>query len=407
MTSSSALLGVGVLALLGATNARRAAASASWLGIVRWPAALAAIELAPLLIVLSLGAAILLAALDGLEGAAGWGGLGALLVADAMTVPSMLGARRLVLHVDGLARPFDPREAASRHPRSHAVLPFLMLRRAGVQRVHGVVYASHGGRDLKLDVYLPASPASAPRPAIVQVHGGAFCGGSRREGMPLLAHLAANGWVGFSIDYRLSPKATFPDHLVDVKRAIAWVREHAPAYGVDASFIAITGGSAGATLATLAALTAGDPTLQAGFDRADTSVAALVALYGAYDLLDEEGANPAFAMRALERLVFKARRAEAPALFRAASPLHRVHPDAPPAFVIHGDIDTIVPGAQARRFVRRLRAVSRNPVLHTEVAGGHHVFDAVPSWRTIAVVEAIERFLWAVRHDTLRAGAAA
>ena len=107
MTSSSALLGVGVLALLGATNARRAAASASWLGIVRWPAALAAIELAPLLIVLSLGAAILLAALDGLEGAAGWGGLGALLVADAMTVPSMLGARRLVLHVDHpLAGPY-------------------------------------------------------------------------------------------------------------------------------------------------------------------------------------------------------------------------------------------------------------------------------------------------------------
>jgi acetyl esterase/lipase len=391
-------------------HARRArtlaAGSASWLAIVRWPAALAAIELALLLIVLGLGAAAVLAVLGGVEGAAGWGGLAALLAADAITVPSMLGARRLVLHVDGLARPFDLRGAASRYPRSHAVLPFLVLRRAGVHRVRGVVYASHDGRDLKLDVYLPASMPSTPRPAIIQVHGGGFCTGSRREAMPLLTHLAVNGWVGFSIDYRLSPKATFPDHLVDVKRAIAWVREQAPAYGVDDSFIAITGGSAGATLATLAALTPGDRTLQPGFERAATSVAALVALvalYGAYDLLEEDGAKTTGLMRALERLVFKARRAEAPARFREASPLYRVQPAAPPAFVIHGDIDTIIPAEQARRFVRQLRGVSRNPVLHAQVPGGHHIFDAVPSWRTIAVVEAIERFLWAVRHDSLGA----
>ena len=103
--------------------------------------------------------------------------------------------------------------------------------------------------------------------------------------MPLLTHLAANGWVGFSIDYRLSPRATFPDHLVDVKRAIAWVREHADTYAVDPSFIAITGGSAGATLATLAALTPGDAALQPGFEHADTSVAVFVALYGLYGAL--------------------------------------------------------------------------------------------------------------------------
>ena len=32
------------------------------------------------------------------------------------------------------------------------------------------------------------------------------------------------GWVCVSINYRLSPRATFPDHLIDVKRALAWVQ---------------------------------------------------------------------------------------------------------------------------------------------------------------------------------------
>ena len=98
-----------------------------------------------------------------------------------------------------------------------------------------------------------------------------------------------HGWVGFNIDYRLSPAATFPDHLVDVKRAIAWVREHAAEYGADPDFVCLTGGSAGGHLCALAALTADDPAYQPGFEDADTSVAAAVPFYGVYDLTDSEG----------------------------------------------------------------------------------------------------------------------
>ena len=133
-------------------------------------------------------------------------------MADAITAAALLRSRRRLLDVDGLARPLDPAGAASRYPRSHALLPLLMLRRRGVKRIRGVVYASPAGRPLNLDVYLPASVATTRRPGIIQVHGGGFSSGSRREAMPLLTHLAANGWVGFSIDYRLSPRATFPDH---------------------------------------------------------------------------------------------------------------------------------------------------------------------------------------------------
>ena len=86
-----------------------------------------------------------------------------------------------------------------------------------------------------------------------------------------MPHLAAQGWVCVAINYRLAPRDPFPAHIVDVKRAIAWIREHIAEYGGDPSYLAITGGSAGGHLAALAALTPNDPAYQPGFEDADTS----------------------------------------------------------------------------------------------------------------------------------------
>ncbi len=291
-------------------------------------------------------------------------------------------------------------ERRSRFPRSHLIVPPLMLWPAGVRHRRGIEYARVDGRPLRLDVYEPGEPlAEEPRPAIVQVHGGGWIAGSRSEqGIPLLNHLARHGWVGFNIDYRLSPGATFPDHLVDVKRAIAWVREHAAEYGADPDLVCLTGGSAGGHLCALAALTDDDPSFQPGFEDADTSVAAAVPFYGLYDLTNAEGVYyPELLEWVLERHVFKARFEDDPQRFRDASPTHRVHPGAPPFLVLHGEHDTLVPVADARRFVAELRAVSDNPVHYAELAGAEHAFDIGPSVRTARVVEAIERFLATVR----------
>ena len=149
-----------------------------------------------------------------------------------------------------------------------------------------------GGRDLRLDVVSPADPPAPGerRPALVQVHGGGWViGFKERQGQLLMHEMAGHGWVCFNVDYRLSPKATFPDHLVDVKRAIAWVREHADEFGVDPDFVAITGGSAGGHLAALAALTADVDDYQPGFEDADVSVQAAVPFYGVYDFTNRNG----------------------------------------------------------------------------------------------------------------------
>jgi len=315
---------------------------------------------------------------------------------------SLTSARAVREVLAELEPPAD--EERSDFPLSHLLVPPLMLWPRGVAHVRGVEYARPDGRPLLLDVYLPAagrngSPSPARRPAIVQVHGGGWIVGTRSEqGIPLLNHLAVHGWVGFNIDYRLSPAATFPDHLVDVKRAIAWVREHAAEYGADPDFVCLTGGSAGGHLCALAALTAAETAYQPGFEDADTSVAAAVPFYGIYDLADTEGIYYSDLLEwVLERHVLKARLADDPELFRAASPTHQVHAGAPPFCVLHGARDTLVPVDDARRFVRELRAVSPEPVVYAELAGAEHAFDILPSLRTARVVETIERFLATVR----------
>ena len=100
----------------------------------------------------------------------------------------------------------------------------------------------------------------------------------------MMLELARRGWVCVTINYRLSPKATWPEHIVDCKMAVAWVREHIAEYGGDPGFVCVSGGSAGGHLSALLALTPGDPAFQPGFEETDTHVDACVPVYGVYDM---------------------------------------------------------------------------------------------------------------------------
>lgn len=311
-------------------------------------------------------------------------------------------AHRSVARIDAALEDAGGAPSTQRTPRSHLAVPPLAFVTRGVRRTRGVQFATaEDGKRLRLDVYRPADDDPTDEilhPAVIQVHGGGWLAGSRYEqGIPLLNHLASVGWVGFNIDYRLSPEATWPAQIVDVKRAIAWVRANAGELGIDPEMICITGGSAGGHLTALAALTPGAPEFQPGFEDADTSVAAAVPFYGVYDLTDANGHYyPELREWVLEKIVFKRPLAGNEGLYREASPHFRAHPDAPPFFVIHGDRDTLVPVGDARDFVARLREVSAERVLYAELADAEHAFDLWPSERTARISEAIGRFLTAV-----------
>ena len=248
--------------------------------------------------------------------------------------------------------------------------PFL-FRRRDVERVANISYGE-AGKWNELDVYRHRShPSGAP--TLVYLHGGAFRSGKKnREARPLIYRLASQGWVCISANYRLSPSARFPDHLIDVKKVIAWVREHGDEYGADPALVFVAGSSAGGHLASMAALTPNDPAFQPGFERVDTSITAAISLYGYYGSVAADARRP-------------------------SSPLEYVRPDAPPFFVTHGDQDTVVLVEDARRFVELLRSTSSQPVVYAELPGAQHTFDLFHSIRFETVVDGIEAFTAWVR----------
>lgn len=260
-----------------------------------------------------------------------------------------------------------------------------------------------GGRRYELDVYHHRD-APPDAPVLLQVHGGGWMIGEKeQQGIPLMMRMAARGWVCVAINYPLSPKAKWPDHLVAVKRAIAWIRQNIGEYGGDPSFLAITGQSAGGHLSAMAALSAEDKSLQVGFEDADTSVQACVPLYGVYDFTAEDGTRASkLRMQTLLKRYVMAADAQYPEDYRAASPIYRVRADAPPFFVLHGSNDSLVPVADARGFVAALRSVSSEPVAYAEIQGAQHAFDIFPSVRSGYTAHGIERFLdWAYARNRL------
>ena len=234
-----------------------------------------------------------------------------------------------------------------------------------------------------------------PAPVLVFVPGGAWVFGSRAlQGHVLMAHLAELGWVCLSVEYRTSPRYRWPRQISDVKAAIAWARANADRFGGDRTFVAVAGCSAGGHMATLAGLTPGEQQWQAALDpSADTSVDAVVSIYGRYDWEDRSTPERARFMDFLERVVVKHRQSRKPALFRDASPVARVHAAAPPFLVLHGARDGIIPVGEARRFVERLRDTSTSPVGYVELPGAGHGFDLTDGARTSAAVRAIGLFL--------------
>jgi acetyl esterase/lipase len=283
-------------------------------------------------------------------------------------------------------------------PRTHGFWRPFQMKRAGVRRIKDLPYGESlpgdkGGRNL-LDVVLPDAPGEG-RPILLQIHGGGWMIGDKREqGGPLMGYLASRGWVCFAINYRLSPKAAFPAHIVDVKRAIRWIREHAHEYGADPNFICVTGGSAGGHLTALTALSQNDPAFQPGFETADTRVSAAVPFYGVYDFLDRANIRGRQSMvDMLAKYVFQCRPEDKPELWDAACPITRVSADAPPFLVVQGTHDTLVFVEEAREFVRALREKSRAPVHYLEMRGAQHAFEIFHSARSQHAVRAAAAFL--------------
>lgn len=214
------------------------------------------------------------------------------------------------------------------------------LQAAAVRRVGEAAYGFHDRH--RLEIYRPRSEAES-LPIVIFFYGGRWRSGSRRQYRLLARMLAAPGRVVVVPDYRLYPEVRFPAFVQDAQAALAWVEVNAGRYGGDPRRIFLIGHSAGAHLASLAAL-GGAPASGPAAPQHHVMVAGVVGLAGPYDLLPIR--DP------LLQAIFGEAGSQP-----QAQPLGRVHAGAPPFLLLHGGRDRIVGPGQSKRMWRRLNEI--------------------------------------------------
>jgi len=157
--------------------------------------------------------------------AVSWGMLGYLYRRNAQSQPFFENPLR-----EALGEDYEAVAAEERRRRPGGVIRTSWSRRQYVRKADIVRYGPH--RANVADIWRRGDlPKDGKAPVILQVPGGAWAIGMRRpQAYPLMSHMAERGWVVVSIAYRVSPRNTWPAHIVDVKRALAWVKEHIAEY---------------------------------------------------------------------------------------------------------------------------------------------------------------------------------
>lgn len=308
------------------------------------------------------------------------------------------------------ALPASRRVKLQHHIDSREWLRPFRFRRPGVRYVRNIAYTTAGKRGL-LDIYLPVNQGKR-RPVLLQVHGGAWMMGHKsQQAQPLLHRMVEMGWVGVSINYRLAPRDAYPAQIIDVKKAIVWVKQNIAEHDGDPDFIVITGGSAGGHLSLLAGLTPGHGDWQEGFDGVDTAVQGVLAMYPVVDLTNRHGIRQQDRMDSfITRRIVQQTREVVPHVFEDGSPAAWIHREgvaaaAPPFCIVQGTHDSLVWVEEVRRFVAEFSPLTSHPLVYAELPRAQHAFEILHSPRTSHFLNAAGVWLEWVRarqghHDT-------
>ena len=240
-----------------------------------------------------------------------------------------------------------------------------------------VIFGKGGGRDLKMHVVLPKSASERPRPAYVWIHGGGWQGGTKEGGVRQVVPLVRSGFVGATIEYRLTGEAPFPAQIEDCKCAIRYLRAHAETYNIDPNRIAVGGSSAGGHLAALVGTSGGVEELEGtgGWPDQSSRVQAVLDLYGptdfkqfvttkGYERHNRDGSPESKLLGGGEVLAN-------PDGIKRVNPITYVDKDDPPFLIIHGDNDRTVPFNQSEALHAALKSAGVASTIHIITGAGH------------------------------------
>ncbi|MGK9475663.1 alpha/beta hydrolase [Melioribacter sp. OK-6-Me] len=207
----------------------------------------------------------------------------------------------------------------------------------GLQILKNVIYYSEGQRKLLLDLFMPAGHAKK-LPLVVIVHGGGWRSGYKEMEHPIASRIARKNYLCATVEYRLSTEALYPVAILDVKRAICWLKENSDVYKIDTSKIVLMGMSAGGQIAAMAALT--DKIEKLSAKNCAINAAAIIDVDGVYDMTtpSESGKDsiPSKPSAAKQWLGFTYK--ENPSLWIEASPLKYVDSTSPPMLFINSSL---------------------------------------------------------------------
>jgi arylsulfatase A-like enzyme/dienelactone hydrolase len=208
-----------------------------------------------------------------------------------------------------------------------------------------VTYRNVNGRDLKLDLALPAEGGSSA-PVVVCLHGGGWSMGDKKSFHKIIRSFAAEGFAAATVQYRLAPAGKHPAQVEDARAAIRFLRASADRWRLDPSRVAVMGASAGGHLALLVGYTS---------HRKEEAVQAVVDVSGPADLRNwrmqpkaEENLRTTVGKTTdtlLSDLLGTSDRAAS--ILREASPVAHVKSGLPPTLIFQWEVDQAVPSVQA------------------------------------------------------------
>ena len=218
-----------------------------------------------------------------------------------------------------------------------------------------------------LAIYLP-DEGDGPFPVIIFIHGGAFWGGDKQDTQCIyLMNGIRKGYAVVSVNHRLSMEAKYPEPVYDVKAAIRYLRANAAKYCLDPKRFAVAGNSAGAYFAALLGTSANVAALEdqsMGNPWVDTSVQAVIGLFGVYDLVkqsqfteDSEPGPGGFKMPNFADQFAGIVCREHPELTSLTWPGSYVTKDCPPTLIQGGTADEVVPYEASPDLVDKINAV--------------------------------------------------
>jgi acetyl esterase len=258
-------------------------------------------------------------------------------------------------------------------------------------KVEDVEYRSDGERSWLALMYQPQGPG--PFPALLEIHGGAWNNGDRRNNPPLAEGLAASGVVVASIDFRMGGQDPYPSSLADINYATRWLKVHAPDFKADPATVGGLGVSSGGHLILLSAMRPFDPRYTAlpfaGAAGVDATLAYAISLWGVLDpygryLMAQERGNKEL-MANHERYFLTTDGMQESNLIRILEQKEKV--ELPPALLIQGTADKGVPQGMVEKVNELYRAAGGD----VELALFQDMPHGLAGWPEPEVARLIER----------------